>query len=134
MKKSIVIVLLLMVSLSANLSVQQIQSMVTKIHQQREGVKLETLDNTKDPFIAPQEKDDPLSSVMVAKEEVKLSLHALMNGKAYINDRWVGVNDKVLGYRVEYIGKRGVVLRNGNNIKKLFISKKRDDFIKVEEK
>ena len=137
MKKSIVIVLLLMVSLSADLSVQQIQEMVIKIHQKREGIKLETLEKTKEPFIGSQEKDNLITSDILKKddeEETKLSVHALVNGKAYINDGWKSVNDKVLGYKVEYIGKRGVVLRNGNNIKKLFISKKRDDFIKVEEK
>jgi len=33
---------------------------------------------------------------------------------------------------LKYIGKRGVVLRNGNQIKKLFLHDNKNDFIKIE--
>jgi len=134
MKKSIVIVSLLTVSLSADLSVEQMQGMVRKIHKQREGVKLETLDKTKEPFVRPKKEDNNVTTFVIPEkvEEVKLSLHAIMNGKAYINELWRGVDDTVMGYTVKHVGKRGVVLRNGNHIKKLFLHKKRDNFIKLE--
>ena len=135
MKKILIIVSLLTVSLYADLSVDQIEKMISKIHLKREGVKLETLDATKEPFIQVQEENNVTTFVTpVATETVKLSLHAIMNGKAYINDSWKSVDDDIMGYTLKYVGKRGVVLRNGNNVKKLFLHKKRDNFIKLEER
>ena len=55
-----------------------------------------------------------------------------MSGKAYINDAWKAIDDTVMGYTLKYVGKRGVVLRNGNHIKKLFLHKERDNFITIE--
>ncbi|MDQ7086313.1 MAG: hypothetical protein Q9M36_16060 [Sulfurovum sp.] len=44
------------------------------------------------------------------------------------------MNEKVLGYELKAIGKIGVVLRNENHIKKLYLSKKKNNFIIIEEK
>ena len=94
-----------------------------------------TLDKTKEPFVMREVKEDTTVYVapVIKQEEAKLSLHAIMNGKAYINDSWKSVDDQVLGYTLKYIGKRGVVLKNGNQIKKLFLHEKRDNFIKIAE-
>ena len=135
MKKIFLLLLPLTVLLNADLSVEQIQKMVLKIHEKREGVELATLENTKDPFIRFQEEDNvTVPYVSAKKEEAKLVLHAIVNGKAYINDSWKSLDDKIMGYTLNYIGKRGVVLRNGNHIKKLFLQKNRDNFITVEER
>jgi hypothetical protein len=135
MKNTLFIVLLFTISLCADLSVVQIQDMVGKIHEKREGVKLETLEATKEPFVRLEEENNVTTFIIPKKaEEVKISLHAIMNGKAYINDAWRKVDDNVMGYTLKYVGKKGVVLRNGNNIKKLFLHKKRDNFIKLEER
>ena len=135
MKKILFIVSLLTVSLYADLSVSQIEKMVSMIHEKREGVKLETLETTKEPFIQAQEENNvTIFVVPEAVEEVKLSLHAIMNGKAYINESWRSVDETVMGYTLKHVGKRGVVLRNGNNIKKLFLYRKRDSFIMLEER
>jgi len=135
MKKILFIISLLTVSLYADLSVEQIEKMISKIHLEREGVKLETLETTKEPFIQVQEENNVTIFVIpVAAETVKLSLHAIMNGKAYINDSWKSVDDDVMGYTLKHVGKRGVVLRNGNNVKKLFLHQKRDNFITLEER
>ena len=135
MKKILIIVSLLTVSLYADLSVDQIEKMISKIHLKREGVKLETLDATKEPFIQVQEENNVTTFVTpVATETVKLSLHAIMNGKAYINDSWKSVDDDIMGYTLKYVGKRGVVVRNGNNVKKLFLQQNRDNLITLEER
>jgi hypothetical protein len=134
-KNTSVSILLLSVSLYADLSVQKIQEMVSKIHEKREGVKLETLEETKEPFVRLEEENNVTTFIIPKKaEEVKISLHAIMNGKAYINDRWVNVDDTIMGYTLKYVGKHGVVLRNGNNIKKLFLHEKKDNIIKLEER
>jgi hypothetical protein len=137
MKKILIYVIAGSIFLYADLSVKQIQEMVNKIHEKREGVELSTLDGTKEPFV--RLKVDNNSSTFVVpttklKEEAKLVLHAIVNGKAYINDTWVSVDDKFFGYTLKFVGVRGVVLRNENHIKKLFLRKKKASFIKLEEK
>ena len=138
MKNKILIVSLLSMSMSvlsyADVSVKQIENMVIKIHQKRVGFNLDTLESTKNPF---SEKEDTNTTSILAKinnDDSRLSLHAIMSNKAYINDKWKEVNDTILGYTIKYIGKKGVVLKNGNHIKKLFLHKKRDNFIQIEEK
>ena len=132
--KKIYLLLLLTVLVNADLSVEQIQKMVMQIHEQREGVKLSTLENTKDPFIQLHKEDNVTTIIKPDDLDAKLALHSIVNGKAYINDSWSNVGDTIMGYTVKYIGKRGVVLRNSNHVKKLFLHKKRDNFIKLEER
>ncbi len=135
MKNAIFIVLVFTASLYADLSVDQIEHMISKIHEKRQGADLEILERTKEPFVRLKEENNIKSFVIPTKsEEVKISLHAIMNGKAYINDGWKSIDDMVMGYTLKHIGKRGVVLRNENHIKKLFFHKKRDNFIMVEER
>ncbi len=133
-------ILLLLVSttffLYADLSVKQIQEMVTKIHEKRAGVELTTLDTTEEPFVRLEEKGSVTTFVIPVEKtnEAKLELHAVLNGKVYINDQWMEVNDTVLGYKLMFIGKRGVVLRNENHIKKLFLKKQENSLIQLEER
>ncbi len=126
---------LLYVSLYADLSVEQIENMINKIHLKREGVKLETLEATKEPFVRIKEENNVSTIVIPEKrEEAELTLHAIVNGKAYINDEWKAIDDTIMGYTLKYLGKRGVILRKDNNIKKLFLHQERDNFIKLEER
>jgi hypothetical protein len=135
MKKIFLLLLSLTVFLAADLSVKQIEDMVSKIHKKREGVKLETLDNTVEPFVRVSENNTTIIlDPVMKKKEAKLVLHAIVNGKAYINDSWSVIDDKIMGYTLMFIGKRGVVLRNGNHIKKLFLHDKRKNFISLEER
>ena len=136
MKKIFLLLLSLTVLLTADLSVNQIQDMVNKIHKKREGVKLETLENTKEPFVRLEEEDNTTTFVTPLEEtkKAKLVLHAIVNGKAYINDSWNDLDDRIMGYTLKFIGKRGVVLRNGNHIKKLYLRKEKDNFITLEER
>jgi len=122
--------------LYADLSVHQIEKMVEKIHLKREGVALKTLEQTEEPFIQVKEENNVTVMALPEpeSEDVTLLLHALMIDKAYINDGWKKVDDVVMGYTVKYIGKRGVVLRNGNKIKTLFLGKPKDDLIRIEER
>jgi len=135
MKKLLLISGLLIFSLHADLSVDQIKNMVVQIHEKREGIDLSTLEQTKEPFVVRQEEEQETVYIppAVVKVETKMSLHAIMNGKAYINDSWKSVNDRIFGYTLKYVGKRGVVLKSGNQIKKLFLHEKRDNFIKIAE-
>ncbi|OQX49765.1 MAG: hypothetical protein B5M46_03760 [Epsilonproteobacteria bacterium 4484_20] len=135
MKKLLLIPGLFVLSLNADLSVEEIQNMIVKIHEKRKGADLATLDKTKEPFVVREEENNVTVYIapVIEQEEARLSLHAIMNGRAYINDSWQSVDDRILGYTLKYIGKRGVVLQNGNQIKKLFLHENRDDFIKIAE-
>ena len=135
MKKIFLLLVALTVLLSADLSVEQIEKMVFEIHEKRQGVKLDTLNDTKEPFAIGENNVTFVEATQkVEKNEAKLVLHAIVNGKAYINDSWSSLDDTVMGYTLKFIGKRGVVLRNGNHIKKLYLRKERDNFIKLEER
>ena len=133
MKKIILLVSTLTVVMQADISVNDIQSMISEIHKKRPGFDLKTLEATKEPFI--RLKDDGNSSSLVDpldEENAKLELHSILNGKAFINDAWLKVGDKILGYNLKYIGKRGVVLRGGDHIKKLFLHKNKDNIIHIQ--
>ena len=134
MKKLFLLLLPLTTVLHADLSVKQIEDMVVKIHEKRAGADLVTLESTKDPFIRLEEEDNVTTVIVPEKVGEKMVLHSIVNGKAYINDSWKSINDVIMGYTLKYVGKRGVVLRNGNHIKKLFLQKKRDNFITIEER
>jgi len=136
MKKLSLITLICVTAINADLSVKQIEQMIEKIHLKREGVSLDTLERTSEPFIYVKEEDNVTVVEIPQKreEEVKMVLHAIMAGKAYINDSWKKVGDNILGYEIKYIGKKGVVLRNGNTIKKLFLAKSKDNLITLEER
>lgn len=135
MKKIFLLLLLITVFSSADISLKDIENMVTKIHEKREGVKLETLDTTLEPFVRVSENNiTVILDPVMKKKKAKLVLHAIVNGKAYINDSWSVTDDKIMGYTLMFIGKRGVVLRNGNHIKKLYLRKERDNFITLEER
>jgi len=135
MKKLLVLCICLEMSY-ADLSVKQIEQMIEKIHLKREGVDLATLEKTKEPFMIMKKEDNrTVVKTVTNNETIKLSLHALMGGKAYINEGWKKVGEKIMGYTVEYIGKRGVVLRNGNTIRTLFLKNKKDNqLIMLEER
>jgi len=134
MKKTFLLLLPMTMLMSADLSVKQIEEMVVKIHEKRAGADLATLESTKDPFIRLEEEEIVTTSLSAKKAEEKMILHAIVNGRAYINDSWKNIDDVILGYTLKHIGKRGVVLRNGNHIKKLFLHKKRDNLITLEER
>lgn len=137
MKTIFLILLSMTATVYADLSVNQIQEMINKIHEKREGVELVTLESTKEPFVR-LETDSNSSTFVIPtaskSAEAKIVLHAIVNGRAYINDEWLKLDDNILGYKLKFIGKRGVVLRNENHIKKLFLRKNRDNFIKLEER
>jgi len=137
MKKTLLLFGSLTVFLTADLSVDQIENMVNKIHQKREGVKLDTLEKTKEPFVRIQESNTTTVFIIPTKtetKEAKLILHSIINNKAFINDQWKSVGDNIFGYTLKHIGSRGVVLRNDNHIKKLFLRKERENFITLEER
>jgi len=132
--KNVLFMTLITSIIYADLSMDQIRDMVQKIHDPREGISIEKLKETQEPFVRLEEENNITTFVIpMDKEDTKLSLNAILNKTAYINGVWKGIDDNVGGYTLKYIGKKGVVLRNDNQIKKLFFYKKRENFITIKE-
>lgn len=133
--KNIVLMVTVMVStIYADLSMDQIRQMVQKIHDPREGISLETLKETQEPFVRLQEENNVTTFVIpIDKKVTKIVLNAILNKTAFINGKWRGIDDNISGYTLKYIGKKGVVLRNDNQIKKVFLHTKRENFITIKE-
>jgi hypothetical protein len=133
MKKNFLL-FLATVCLNADISVEQIDKMIVKIHEQRAGVELKTLESTENPFVRLQQENNTTTFATATETEEKITLNAIVNGKAYINDGWKSIDDSIMGYTLKYIGNSGVVLRDGNQIKKLYLYQKKDNFITLEER
>jgi len=134
MKNIIIIAGLLTSNIYADLSMDQIRTMVKKIHDKREGISMDTLENTQEPFVRLERTENNVTAfVMPVTESEVLSLNAIVNKRAYINDQWRSIDDNIGGFILKYVGEKGVVLRNENQIKKLFLHERRDSFIKIKE-
>ncbi len=135
MKKIIIVTILIINGLLADIGMDQIEEMVKKIHEKREGIELESLEKTPEPFVRLV-KDNNVTTFLIPKkdEEKKISLYAIVNKRAYINDRWLGEGERFLGFELVYIGKNGVVLRSGNQIKKLFLHEGKSKLITLSKK
>jgi hypothetical protein len=67
MKNTIFIVLVFTASLYADLSVNQIEQMIIKIHEKRPGANLEILETTKEPFVRLEKEDNITTFVVTTK-------------------------------------------------------------------
>ncbi len=132
--KNILFTTLITSTIYADLSMDQIRNMVKQIHNPRDGINIETLKDTQEPFVRLEEENNITTFVIpVDKEDTKLVLNAILNNTAYINGQWLKIDDSIAGYTLKFIGKKGVVLRNDNQIKKLFLHKNRENFITIKE-
>ena len=122
--------------LSANITLDEIDMMIDKIKKPRDGILLEALSSTPDPFkqLVTPSFDSNETSKVVLKRDKDFSLNAIMNGKAFIDGKWHIPKDVVSDYEVIFIGKKGVVLSRERNIIKLFLKKKKKSIIHIEER
>jgi len=133
MKKIIFLIFSWTTFIYSSFSVQEIHKMILEIHEKRDGIKLELLDKIVEPFVATKMEKNQSQKVFKKSEKI-LVLHAILNNKAFINNAWFKLNEPVSGYFLKYIGRRGVVLRNGNHIKKLLLHKRKENYFSIEEK
>ena len=132
MKKIFIAYLLLFSVLWAgSLSSTEITEMISKIKEERVGISIEKLENTVNPFrmvkIKQEEnltKEEPIMIQAVIIEPT-YSLDAILNHAAFINKKWYKKGSKIDQYRVTYIGKRTVRLKNSEKEKTLSLRKKK---------
>jgi len=134
MKKLLLIISLCMTALCAEATIQEIDAMVVKIQQPREGVVLGELELIPNPFIILSKKDDNSTKIVatIAKEE-QFVLSGIVNDRVFINKKWYKAGDKISGYTLEYIGSRGIVLADDRHIKKIFFHEPKEGFIKTKD-
>jgi hypothetical protein len=130
-KKTVYITVLFMTYLYADVEMNKIKMMIEKIHEKRKGVDLKNMESIKEPFMELKKQSNiTISTSNENNENSKFFLHAIMNGKAYINNGWKSVGDKISGFTLKFIGNKGVVLQDGNQIKKLLFNKKKFSYDK----
>jgi hypothetical protein len=136
--KKILILLSINISIifGASLSSAEITNMISKIKEKREGITLDKLSGTSNPFLikvkkkASKKEDKPTILIPTVVEE-ELNLTAILNHAAFINKRWYKMGDKVGSYRVGYVSRHSVTLRSANGDKTLRLKKRNRNFIKL---
>ncbi|WP_456428420.1 hypothetical protein [Nitratifractor sp.] len=130
MKSVISVFLLFAISLpiQAELSVKRIGMMVEKIQSKRIGKH--SIDFIKVPsvfvVIPSEENRSKRPMIRMPSETTRLVLKAIVNDRAFINGKWVGLGDKVLGYRVEKIEDNKVLLKKDNKSVRLYFRERNE--------
>jgi len=120
--------------LSAEPTIEQIETIVEQIHTKRNGLNPALFDQIAEPFVKRKESNQTAKIIPVSEEpREKIALHAILNKKAFIADRWHKEGDMVGKYRLVYIGKSGVVLKNKHEIKRIFLKQTKQSLIMTKE-
>ncbi len=135
MKMVAALVGLLMItgSLTAELSVANIEKMVEDIKAKRTS-KMRDDTNISSPFITVKtENNDTVRTLVPAeKERRSFVLGGVMNGSAFINNEWHTVGEKVGSFVVEKIAPDHVVLKHDKRTIMLFFRKTKN-LLKISE-
>lgn len=67
-----------------------------------------------DPFRRAEPLMKRAKTVQHKPKPVALKITAIMNGRAFVNGRWVGAGERIDGYRVVEIRANGLVLKSRN--------------------
>jgi len=86
----------------------QIREMTQYILKKRKSKDI--FENIKEPFV--MNINIPKKSNIIIKPSMHtLYLQAILNNKAFINNKWLEINDQIQGYSVLFISKKEVVLQ-----------------------
>jgi hypothetical protein len=135
--ESLMLRVVLLCSLStlllASLSEDEVNKIVDQIKLPRVAIGSDELSATPDPFLAVEVDDNVTQIVKPKRKETSFALGAIMNDKVYINDRWYREGDMVEGYKLNYIGTKGVVLIDEDLVRKLFLREKKEGLLIVKD-
>jgi len=128
MRRLLLILILSIYGYSNSLSYDEIAQMVEKIKQKREGIGVEQLNGTPNPFTIVKKVVKKVKRVKKKKRskivkvvEPTYTLTAIFNSKAFINGKWYKLRDKIGDYRVIFIGDSSVVISSPRTTKRLKI-------------
>jgi hypothetical protein len=135
MRREILIMSMGAVMLSAaSLSHEEITVMVEKIKKERSGINTSVLETTPNPFAIIKKPEPKIEKEVkpVIKEvvpEVTYELLAILNHAAFIAGKWYKVGDHLEPYTIHSIGKSSIVLKSGDETKRLFLPKREKKII-----
>ena len=133
MRKVLYIFICIVFAAQAEITIAQIEEMVKKIQLKRPGVDLNTLKHTQDPFVKMLQENNATNTAPTPKvEEKRFALHAILNARAFINDKWYKLGDTIQGFTIKGIGTESVILQSGNLTKTLLLHQRQKSLIKFE--
>jgi len=114
----------------ADLSIEQMNVMVSKIKSKRTGLDIKYNKSFVSPFVIFK-KDRNATKEKLEKPKVKavaFSLGAIINNKAFVNKSWVAKGDTMNGYKIVEVNDNSVVLKRDTHEVKLFLKKSKPIF------
>jgi len=123
MSKKIWLIGLLVLPLYADLSIEEMETMVEKIKAKRAGANIEKDSKFISPFVMIQQ--DKNSSVMEEPKttSVVFVLGGIINNKAFLNNKWVKIGETIEGYTLTEIAENSVTLVQEDHTIKVFLKK-----------
>ncbi|WP_457745245.1 hypothetical protein [Sulfurimonas sp.] len=125
------LIFLFVTQLDAN-ELAWVNEQVEAIKPPRVGISNQAISKIKDPFIFLVKKEEHVNGKKVPKRKLrhthyirkshfrKLSLDAILNKSAMINNKWYKEGDKVYSYELSKVNRMSVVLKKQN--KQLLLS------------
>lgn len=124
MKYIMMTLMVLFYPLHAELTVEQIDKMVTQIQGKRQSKVKVDFEKVVSPFASIVQEDVNATPILKkAIQQVNFRLGAIVNDTALLNDRWVRTGDTIEGYKVDEITKDHVVLKKANRSVEVFLPK-----------
>ncbi len=116
------------VPLSAELSVQKIETIVQKVQNKRVSTRNVDFVKVPSPFVVVIPADENQTEMMLQAPEksVQFSLDAIINGRAHLNGTWVEKGQSIQGYTVEEIKPGEVLLKKEDREVHLFLPAKQE--------
>ena len=127
MKDKIIIAALLTYPIFADLSIGQMETMVSEIKAKRVGSVEYNTSNILSPFVVIKidENKTELRVDKPTKVIVLFRLSGIVNDKVYVNNRWIGIGDEIDGYKLSEIIDDAIVLIQDKRTIKVFLKKNR---------
>jgi len=136
MKKLIPLFLLVLLPLSAELSVSKIDRMVAQIQGKRSSKVEIDFNKVVSPFVRVVRREDNRTTGLekIQEQTARFHLGGIINDRAKINDRWVREGETIQGYTVEKIEEGHVVLKKADRRVELFLpDPKKTNLIQISE-
>ena len=127
MRNKIIITALLTYPIFADLSIVQMETMVSEIKAKRVGSVEYNTSNILSPFVVIKidENKTELRVDKPTKEIVQFRLSGIVNDKVYVNNRWIGIGDEIEGYKLSEIIDDGIVMMQDKRTIKVYLKKNR---------
>ena len=114
----------------ADLSIEQMNAMVSKIKSKRAGLDIKDDNSFVSPFVILK-KEQNTTKAKFEQPKVKsvaFNLGAIINNKAFVNKSWVAKGDTMNGYKIVEVNDNSVVLKRDTHEVKLFLKKSKPIF------